>query len=559
MPAPEPAVIELLASDTPKSAVEKLKLPPRPLIILLGDFDPALNLPILSILSRAIAPFALDPGALIVDNGSCSGCAALIGEAARDQDESPPLLGIVTRETANLDPNHALFLRLPAEWSDSPVKYTFQIAAELAKDTTRPDKPVLAVLFGGGDSEKPAVIRCARRGWPVLVIQGSGGLADQISKAMAISPDGTQPPPPDDLGLREITDTATLYFFPLNGDADDLKSVLLGRVQKRVDTLADAWVRHDQLSGAAVSRQRLFRWLEGTLLVLAVVATFLAVLQSGTAPVLNLKGVMRQHLALPSGTLHILVLLTPIVISVLAAFNSHFREGYKWILLRGAAEAIKREIFRYRAQAGIYSDEQCVLISRDSKLAAKIKDISSGLEQSEVNKTSIPGKAKDEPARLQFLAPEEYVVSRIEDQIKYFTAKTCRLSRQLRWIQLTIYVVGGLGTFLAAIHLDVWLALSTSFVTALTTKLQTDQVETSLVKYNQALMSLRNVESWWKALSPWEKGRRKNIDVLVDQTEKTMETETAGWVQQMQSALDKLTEKEPASTPQQQSPNAAKA
>jgi len=71
-------------------------------------------------------------------------------------------------------------------------------------------------------------------------------------------------------------------------------------------------------------------------------------------------------------------------------------------------------------------------------------------------------------------------------------------------------------------------------------------VETSLVQYNQALASLRNIETWWKALSGWEKTRRNNIDVLVDQTERTLESETAGWVQQMQSALDKLTEKEPS-------------
>ena len=95
------------------------------------------------------------------------------------------------------------------------------------------------------------------------------------------------------------------------------------------------------------------------------------------------------------------------------------------------------------------------------------------------------------------------------------------------------------------------MALTTALATALTTKLEIDQVENSLVQYNVALTSLRNIESWWKALSPWEKTRRKNIDLLVDQTERTLERETAGWVQQMQSELDKLTEKQPG--PDQQS------
>jgi hypothetical protein len=51
-------------------------------------------------------------------------------------------------------------------------------------------------------------------------------------------------------------------------------------------------------------------------------------------------------------------------------------------------------------------------------------------------------------------------------------------------------------------------------------------------------------------LTSWEKTRRKNIDLLVDQTEKALERETAGWVQQMQSTLDKLTEKENGSEQQ---------
>ncbi|MBV9403754.1 MAG: SLATT domain-containing protein, partial [Acidobacteriaceae bacterium] len=149
--------------------------------------------------------------------------------------------------------------------------------------------------------------------------------------------------------------------------------------------------------------------------------------------------------------------------------------------------------------------------------------------------------------RHDFLAPEDYIRERIRDQVAYFVVKTRQLYRKLTATQLCIYIAGGGGTLLAALHRDVWVALATAVVTALTTKLQADQVENSLVQYNQTLASLRNIECWWKALSRWEKNRRKNIDVLVDQTEKALETETAGWVQQMQSALDKLTEKEPSS------------
>jgi hypothetical protein len=152
--------------------------------------------------------------------------------------------------------------------------------------------------------------------------------------------------------------------------------------------------------------------------------------------------------------------------------------------------------------------------------------------------------------RTGFLDPGDYVNERLNDQINFFTSKTVRLDRKLRRMQMGIYVAGGLGTLLAAFNGDIWVALTTAVATALTTKLETDQLENTLIQYNQALMSLRNIASWWNALSQWEKSRRRNIDLLVDQTEKVLEGEMAGWVQQMQSALDKLTEKEPQPGPQ---------
>jgi hypothetical protein len=255
-----------------------------------------------------------------------------------------------------------------------------------------------------------------------------------------------------------------------------------------------------------------------------------------------------QYVADFQNLAHILIVLTPITISILVAAGSRFREGNKWVLLRSSSEAIKSEIFRYRMQAGAYSNDQCLQTSRESKLAARLKDISSALVQSEVNRTNIPSVAKNDPTRLTFLSPDDYMRDRIDDQTRYFVAKTDSLYKRLKRTQVAIYVAGGVGTALAAFHGDVWVALTTAIAALLTTRLETDQVENSLVQYNQTLTGLRNISSWWKALSQWEKGRRRNIDLLVEQTEKTLAGELSGWVQQMQTALDKLTEKEEAET-----------
>lgn len=531
-------VIDLDPSKPIESLVAELQFPQRSLIILLGEYDPALDSQVLSIISRVILSAALDPGALILDDARRSGCASLVGRAALDQDRMPSILGIVSHDRAvdELDANHPVVLRLPIEWADA-CKATFQIVEQLVKSPVG-QWPVLTVLFGGKDADKRAAVRCARRGWPLLVINKTGGLADQLILATTPDADGALPPPSADPELREIVETATIFPSSIDAAIDDLVRVVFGQIDSRPETatatLRIAWARLDEMDKAARIRQRRFRSLEMALILLSVLAALFSILTIA-APA-----------TFPKSTLHIFVILTPIAISVIGAYNSHFRDGTKWILLRGSAEALKREIFRFRARAGAYSDAQCLRDSRESKLAARIKDITSSLEQSEVNKTSLEMIVTPNPVRETFLTPDQYVAVRLQDQSNFYVNKTRKLASQLSWMQILIYLAGGAGTLLAAIKLDLWVALATAVVTGLITKLQIDQVETTLVQYNQTLSSLRNIETWWTALSRWEKGRRNNIDLLVDQTEKTLQSETAGWVHQMQQELDKLTEKEPA-------------
>jgi hypothetical protein len=554
MPSPDSRLIDVSATDTVDSVAAQIKSQPRPLIILLGDYDASLDPTVKSLCSRAIVPAAVGSGAVIIDNGANSGCSAAVGQAARDEDHGPELFGIAPHSVDDLETNHTVIVRLPVEWSD-PMKALVQIASEVARDDTAGDRPALVVLFGGRNSEKEALVRCARREWPVLVVQGSGGIADEILNAMEPAADGKPPAPAADPDLREIIETADIYKFPISGNVDDLNRILLARIDLRVDTLTDSWNRYDDLDQAAIRKQVLFRDLQLTILSLGLIATLLAIARSGNALPLWLKQLFPpQYVPALQNLTHVLIVLTPITISILVAASSRFREGNKWILLRASAEAIKREIFRYRMQAGAYSNDLCLQTSRESKLAAKLKDISSALAQSEVNRTNLPAVVKKDPTRLTFLSPHDYLKDRVEDQISYFVAKTASLYKQLKTMQVWIYIAGGAGTAFAALRGDVWVALTTALAATLTTRLEMDQVENALVQYNQALTGLRNIASWWKALSQWEKGRRRNIDLLVEQTEKTLEGELAGWVQQMQTALDKLTEKEQADAERNKAP-----
>jgi len=92
----------------------------------------------------------------------------------------------------------------------------------------------------------------------------------------------------------------------------------------------------------------------------------------------------------------------------------------------------------------------------------------------------------------------------------------------------------------AAIGLELWIALTTAFVTAFTTYLEYQRVEERLMRYNQTATDLDNIERWWVALSAEEQAYPESLDLLVGQTETSIHSEHAAWVQDMQDAMAEL-------------------
>src|SRR5207249_9495575 len=98
--------------------------------------------------------------------------------------------------------------------------------------------------------------------------------------------------------------------------------------------------------------------------------------------------------------------------------------------------------------------------------------------------------------------------------------KTPKLEKQVKQMQVAILVAGGAGTLLAAVGAELWVALTTALATALTTSVASRQIDETLVRYNQSAADLANVRDWWTKLSPAAKRHPKNIDQLVEVTEK---------------------------------------
>jgi hypothetical protein len=251
-----------------------------------------------------------------------------------------------------------------------------------------------------------------------------------------------------------------------------------------------------------------------------------------------------------------LALAVPIVVSVLLNAANRFKPRHKWILLRGSAEAVKQEIYRYRAKVGEYGNgiqmafsppaEALQDRSSEAILAENISTISRRVLQTEVNTASLEFSGKLPPQEtvpksddgFSFLTPERYIEVRLHDQLAYYATKTTTLERQMATFQWLIFVVGGLGTLLAALGAQLWIALTTALVTALSAWVGHFQLDHTLVQYNQTAGELGNLRAWWNALSVAEKARPENYDTLVTKSEKILGSEFSGWVQQMEDTTE---------------------
>jgi hypothetical protein len=356
-------------------------------------------------------------------------------------------------------------------------------------------------------------------------------------------------------------------------------------------TLMQAWMRFAIYDRAAIRHRDIFERVQQSILWLGVVGTALVVLKAalgwlGTAFTQGVPAITRVGPYLRAALmatakwwqgldpqpvwfdeiLYYAILLVPIVTTILITASNKFTSGGKWVLLRASAEAVKREIYTYRAGTGKYSEDQTARTGTTprAELASQIETISRRLMRTEVNMTALRKYKGPLPPDMEYaakgedgvspLSADRYVMVRLGDQISYFEGKSERLERRLKRHTWVIWIVGGAGTFLAAVGAQVWVALTTAVATAVSTYLEYDQTGNTLLRYNQTRTDLKNVRDWWDAHSPIEKRDPDNVRKLVTVTERLLRTEQTGWVQEMQDALAELREQR-SETTAQEAPN----
>jgi hypothetical protein len=401
-------------------------------------------------------------------------------------------------------------------------------------------EPVVVIVAGGDATTASAVADAAARGWTILPVAGTGGLAAEL-EARGGGPGRGR----FRSGSRAVSDT--------NVDAILRHRVAAASVPGAEMVKLVVWELHDvpvvkltwaRLASYDVTAGRLRRHserLEASILLFGIVVTFIALLQNA----FEINGINGWW----NDVFHWTLVVMPVVVSVMIAMSASMAIGKRWVLLRAASESIRRELFSWRTRTGTYREDPEKKVSRHSsveQLVDRVCAIESRLMKSEVGSSTLVdvGEASpvalagshDEDDGVSRLQPDGYVRLRIEHQLGYYRAKVRRLARNLRTLQVVSILAGGAGTILAVTGNEVWIGLSTAVAAAVVAHIGRSQIDTTLAGYNYAIASLEELRSRWLAIPPEER-TGEHFDALVQRTETALEREQSSWQRHMSDGL----------------------
>jgi hypothetical protein len=243
-------------------------------------------------------------------------------------------------EGATPDPNHTHFIRISgSSWGDESAVLV-GVAERVA---LRGSLLVLAVA--GGEGTERELRLAAERRWPVLLVTGCGGTTDRVAAELFVDDNGFLMQGRISKSLPESTLVShvdrSLWSHVETSDRTGTSRVLYWRLADK-ELLKQAWLRFSMLDSRAGAEKPRDRRFKRAVLALAVLATLLAIL----APIVESSP---GHEILLGGLVG-----APLVASILLLLQARRLGGSRWVSFRSAAEAIRREIYRFRTGAGVY-------------------------------------------------------------------------------------------------------------------------------------------------------------------------------------------------------------
>jgi len=309
---------------------------------------------------------------------------------------------------------------------------------------------------------------------------------------------------------------------------------------KSIPILQVAWARFSELdinaSARTASHLNKRRWIAA----LGVLATLFAILaqsfpyppKDGTPALIGLIGL----------TFRILLVLTPLIGSAMAAFTKAFYSAGDWLIMRAGAEEVLKEIYFFRT---ILQKEP----SRRTYIEKRLAEIQRQLYR------SMGGEFVLNPYKGEFhsryypsdpssdfgyedLTGEEYFKYRVENQLAWHRSRVrVRQSERVR-LQVLILISGVVGAFLAALGgtISIWVALTASLTAAFLGWQELRNIDLVVKNYSKVIIELTVIYDHWLNLEQEERTDAEFFR-MVRSTEEVLWAQNMEYIKSMQEAL----------------------
>jgi len=215
---------------------DALQLPvPKGSVVVIGStaaMAPEVRRRIEAVIARGLSTVVSEGSLMVVSGGTDAGIFALVGTAL--DGHGAPVVGVAPASLvtwpgrddegddplalAPLESHHSHFVLVEGEeWGDETPALV-----ELSKALAERG-PTVAVLFGGGPIARGEVLAQVAAGVPLVVVGGSGRLANVLADA-AEDPDGC--PDPDLPDLPGLAADGRVTIFPATGGPPEFAALL---------------------------------------------------------------------------------------------------------------------------------------------------------------------------------------------------------------------------------------------------------------------------------------------------------------------------------------------
>ncbi len=313
--------------------------------------------------------------------------------------------------------------------------------------------------------------------------------------------------------------------------------------------LEKAWMHHAELDTNADKLSKHHLSLRRWVIILGVVATFLAIVTDTYSTFYESQCQVDSPPATCAvqllATLRVLLILTPLIGSMIAAFTSRELGDGRWLSMRAGAEEIKKEIYIYRTVLTNHPHRNKWLSNRLAYIQRQIFKASGRRMDTEPYKGTLPlyysPNNPDSDAGFSDLTAEQYIRYRLQEQLSWHEKRIIQLSKAKRNLTIAILLSGAAGAFLAALgntasSFTVWVALTASITAALSGWEELRNRDKTILNYSKVKLELSIIRDYWYSLSPAEQTDTEFYKMVLA-TENVMFAQNGEWLRSMQEAL----------------------